>query len=65
MLYRGLKLKKDEVDTYKVGSKIRLMGYISTSLQESVAYSFATKGHDKVKVPVVYEIDFRSERGLF
>ena len=30
-LYRGLKLKEHEVDTYSQGSKINLMGFTSTT----------------------------------
>ena len=31
ILYRGLKLKREELNSYQVGSKIHLMGYVSTS----------------------------------
>ena len=59
------------MDKYVVGSKIHLMGYTSTSLNQQVAIEFALGEKpdgsmpDDGKVPVVFEIDFKGQKGLF
>ena len=41
------------------------MGYTSTSETKSVALGFALGGQDNDKVPVLFEIEFRGQYGLF
>ena len=43
------------------------MGYTSTSLKKEVAQNFALDGlkTDQDKVPVIFEIDFKGNEGLF
>ena len=41
------------------------MGYISTSLEYDVALDFAFAKTNNNKIPVVYEIDFKDNKGLF
>lgn len=40
-LFRGVKLFEDEIDQYKVGSTINLLGYTSTSREFSTALTFS------------------------
>ena len=49
-LYRGLKLSKQEVDAYVTGSKIHLIGYISTSMEMEVGLRFAFKDQNNEKL---------------
>ena len=53
-LYRGLKLKKEEVNSFKQGETIHLIGYTSTSTDPKVALKFALQQNwiDKVVVGV-------------
>ena len=37
LLYRGLKMKKSQVETYKPGSTTHLIGFTSTSLNSKTA----------------------------
>ena len=53
-LYRGLKMKKSQLDVYKPGSTIHLMGYTSTSLDPQVACNFALEELTEEKVPVIF-----------
>ena len=40
-LYRGLKMKKSQIDEYKAGAKIDLIGYTSTTKEFEIAHKFA------------------------
>ena len=41
LLYRGLKMTKEDADTYVVGDRINLTGYTSTSKRYECALEFA------------------------
>ena len=58
-------MKKFQVDSYKLGSKIHLLGYTSTSLKAYEAKKFAVSDKDDGKVAVVFVIEFRGQKGLF
>ena len=56
-LYRGIKMFDIELDTYKPGSKINLLGYTSTSRDLGTALKFAMKNLNGTdKIPVVLQI---------
>ena len=65
MLFRGVKLSQTEVESYKVGTKINLIGYTSTSKRCGRALNFAFKELKQHQVPVLFEISFKSQSGLF
>ena len=69
MLYRGLKIKKEVYEQYLVGSTMHLTGYTSTTTDPAVANKFAIRDLDqdenKNKIPVIFIIEFTSQRGLF
>ena len=65
ILYRGIKLKEEEVDDYEKGVKINLLGYTSTSRRFDNALQFAFMELPEDKVPVVFEIRFSGQAGLF
>ena len=72
IVYRGLKLTESELtDRFKVGSKISLQGYTSTTLSRNTALTFATSKDESdtksnqstiseaqidQKVPVLFQI---------
>lgn len=71
-LYRGVKLCNMEALSYEIGSIIYLTGYVSSSLDRTIALQHATKDHDDIDqnttsllTPVLFEILFEGERGLF
>ena len=64
-LCRGLKLMKEEVDCYKVDDFVHLMGYTSTSMDAQVALRFALQEPNPETIPVVFEIQFKGDTGLF
>ena len=41
VLYRGIKVKKDQLSEYELGSKVELTGYTSTSKDKDCAVKFA------------------------
>ena len=70
VLYRGLSLEKNQLETrFQPGTTIHLLGYTSTSLRASIALNFAMKsfenGDSGNSVPVLFEIQFHEQRGLF
>lgn len=50
---------------YKVGAKVNLVGYTSTSKFYDIAYNFAFENKRDGMLPVIFEIDFQSSIGLF
>ena len=59
-------MAKDEISKYVPESKIHLMGYTSTSMDIGTAINFASfNAADDDKIPVVFEIIFRGDKGLF
>ena len=64
-LYRGVKLSANEIENYKVGNKIHLPGYTSTSKNIGVAVNFALIYLKYYQVPVIFEINFKGNCGLF
>ena len=58
-------MTKEEVELYKPGSKLHLVGYTSTSTELSVAKGFALKNLGDDKIPVIFKIHFKGHRGLF
>ena len=58
-------MKKDEFDKYLVGSRKHLTGYTSTSTDPNVAAHFANYDQNHDKIPVIFIIKFKSQRGLF
>lgn len=64
-LYRGLKMTQDEIETYNVGKKINLTGYTSTSKDFKTALEFSMCGASEFYLPVIFEIQFLSDNGLF
>lgn len=65
ILYRGLRMTPSQVAKYQKGQKIRLRGYTSTSTSIEVALNFATQSIKPDQVPVIFEITFQSQQGLF
>ena len=53
------------MDDYVVGESIHLPGYTSTSKDMSVALNFALKELKEDQVPVILEITFKGNSGLF
>lgn len=43
--YRGLKLPKEELDSYELGKVINLTGYTSSSKERKIAIKFACIGN--------------------
>ena len=64
-LYRGLKLTEEEVDGYQVGGVINLTGYTSTSTEFDCAFEFSQQNCQHDQLPVVFEIQFLQNFGLF
>lgn len=64
-LYRGLKMSQLEIDTYVVGSRQNLTGYISSSLDRLAAMRFAIEDVQGDQIPVLFEISFDGDKGLF
>ena len=64
-LYRGIKMSAQEVRNYKVGSKVNLSGYTSTSKDIGVALAFAFKNFENGQIAVIFEIDFKGNCGMF
>ena len=64
-MYRGIKLNACEVADYAPGSKIQLPGYTSTSKQFEIAHTFAFNKLKDHEVPVIFEIIFNGNSGLF
>ena len=50
---------------YKVGERIHLPGYTSTSKDVNVAVNFAFKHLKEDQVPVILDITFKGNSGLF
>lgn len=65
MLYRGIKLTRDEVDTYRVGQNMHLRGYTSSSSNINVALKYALYQAQAWEIPVLFEIEFNGSQGLF
>ena len=63
--YRGLKLDRDEIDLYTVGSIVNLTGYTSSSKKKDNALKFTLFNDSNDKIPVLFQIDFKGDRGLF
>jgi hypothetical protein len=64
-LYRGLKLSEDEVANFQrsIGNLISTNGYLSTSSERSVAYSFATKAAKRANIARAlfeYQVDLNT-----
>ena len=64
-LYRGLQLSTEEVKGYEKGKVISLTGYVSTSMSFEVAREFALSDIPEDKSPVIYDIRFTGDEGLF
>lgn len=64
-LFRGLKLMRREIDSFTIGDKVCLTGYQSTSKSKSIAMKFAFRQLASEQVPVIFEIEFKGENGLF
>ena len=64
-LYRGISLDTLEIDSFTVGSRIHLPGYTSTSKKLEVAFKFANHCQKQGFAPVVFEIIFDGNSGLF
>ena len=54
-----------EAESYTKDTKIKLIGYTSTSKQFDKALEFATTGCSPEQLPVVFEIHFKGKSGLF
>ena len=65
ILYRGLKLRQSDLNLYQPGETINLIGYTSTSKQYKTAVKFAYSDLMDEFVPVVFEIEFHGQQGLF
>ena len=70
VLYRGLSLGRNQLQAlYKPGDTIHLIGYTSTSLSAKVALNFAMSSFRRSgsadDVPVLFDIHFHEQRGLF
>ena len=57
-------MRQNEIDSYKINSIIHLTGYISTSLDKSIAINFAFDNLQDNFIPVVFEIEFNSDVGI-
>lgn len=58
-------MQKRDLYFYLPNSKINLIGYTSTSKKFNCALNFAFKNLAKDQVPVVFEIHFHGQTGLF
>lgn len=65
LLYRGLKMTQDEIDAFEPGTSTHLIGYTSTSKQFEVALAFAIEDLKFNQKPVIFEIEFVGQNGLF
>ena len=52
-------------NTYTEGNKVHLLGYTSTTRDVSQAVAFALQNPKPGKVPVLLDILFQTNRGLF
>ena len=64
-LYRGIKLKREELEVYRTSKIINLLGYTSTSRCQQQAQIFAFEGLKTDQVPVVLQIEFEGHDGIF
>lgn len=64
-LYRGLKLKKEEIAMYLPGETTNLIGYTSTSKKMEMALRFAFLDCTADRIPVLFIIEFHGQHGLF
>lgn len=64
-LYRGIKLTKQQIKQFKVGSDVNLTGYISSSRDRNVAMNFALSDVIEGHKPVLFQIEFKGDKGLF
>lgn len=64
-VYRGLKVSTEELaNNYKIGSKIHLQGYTSSSFDRKTAAGFCFYGADGVeKHPLLFEIQVQGAEG--
>ena len=62
-------MKKDEIENNQIGSKVNLIGYISSSRSREFALNFAFKNLNsegtRDQIPVVLEISFSGKKGMF
>ena len=58
-------MSSQELNSYQPNSKINLIGYTSTSKSFNCALDFAFMELTEEKVPVVFEINFEGQTGLF
>ena len=67
-VYRGLKLSTEELENkYKIGNKIQLTGFTSSTLRRNLAQKFAFQKHkddskDLLLKPVLIEIDISGSK---
>lgn len=64
-MYRGIKLKEYEADSYLPKDTINLLGYTSTSKDINNALEFAFVERREDQIPVLFEICFKGNTGLF
>lgn len=80
-LYRGLSMEDKEIESYKVNENVYLEGYTSSTKEFSVAEKFALENFQSFpyydalegtipdvidnRWPVIFEISFNSQKGLF
>ncbi len=64
-VYRGVRLHSKIFDEYKVDKEIELRGFLNTSLNKEIAYSYMFKGLKKDEVPVLFQIDNINEIPYF
>ena len=64
-LFRGVQLPLNEVERYQIGQVLCLRGYTSTSKYRSEAEIFALNDLPNGMCPVLYDIEFTGNEGLF
>ena len=64
-LYRGVKQTQEEMVEYEPGLTTNLLGYTSTSKDFATALKFAFEDYKNDKTPVVFEILFKGNNGIF
>ena len=65
VVYRGVRLHAKIFDYYRVDENLNLEGFLSTSINKEIAYSFMFKGLSKDEVPVLFQIDYLNEKSMF
>ena len=64
-IYRGLQLPSEEIARYEIGKLLNLRGYTSATTTRSVAIGFAVDKLQADLCPVLYNIKFTGDEGLF